>query len=528
MPIPVNEGLIKSQQGKGSAFILPAHDFSGLARMNDHKERSAARNQAKADKKAATRKKEVNDILNKNYDLGAQRDTGAIGTETQALRDYVTGELSKGNRNVTKAGTPEWQKYKEMEDNIINSAKNSVEENKWLNNSINQIRQSNDPYLDKEKAVNTILDHYYGNDGDKNIFSEDYGSRPNWIDGAFNEGKYLEDFVNNLPEQISQTFSKQQTGLGTYINTEEVKGKLFQVNDDGTVTTTKDGKPIIKASDETVTIALQNPRFKRYIEDQMTLPENANKDTATLIKEKLQARGFANVKKDVKKGFTTKQPRASGRTDKDQIFARQEVIERTQKNIDKQFNSLKGGKLPDGKTTIQSVKYDESNPKLWFNEGAHSIDISAENNGGFEELWNVYNTVPGFKKIDVTELKENAGYNEQYPAFNDQIDYGEKSPLKKDIEKLIDAPKSLLKKRYINGVLKNNDKVKKVNWDDGALEVEYHDGSKDHVVVPKRDKQKELDTQSYKNLQDLLIKNNKAAYQKKIAPNTIDFDGLNF
>lgn len=515
------------QQGMGEAYIFPKADLSGMRRLTDQMERRGNALLEDQRKEQEHRQRQIRDIMDKNYDLGQQRDIAVIGAETQKMRDYVTEQLGSGNRNVLRAGTPEWSEYKKMEDNIINAAKNSTAEYQNVAKAIQQIKSSSDPYLDKEKAIAQVLDYYYGQDGKKTIFSENYGTMPNWMDGAFHSGRWVEDFVKDLPEVVSSTISNTPTADGNYIDTTEATGKFFEQNSDGSIAL-KDGKPIIKVNENTVALALQDERWKRYIEDELKREENKGLTPEQLTIQKLSPHSYMNITRERKKGFSKDQPHKGGAASrKKEVYARQEFIERTQKNIESQPNSLKGGTLPDGKTRITQVEYDAPNSKLWFNNRSESVDISAENNGGFSELWNIYNTVPGFKKIDITELKENSRYKEKYTAEKDNIDYSENSRLDKDTNELIDSAADDEKRDYITTLLKENDEVKSVEWEEGAIKITYYNQPGEKLKIPS--KREELDVRTYKTLQSLLIRTNKKRYElKKSEENAIDFGSLNY
>ncbi len=512
----INPGLINYQQGLGSAVILPKGDQSSLKRLTDIKAKGNDELVALQAREKARQDQLTQSIVNRDVKPPARRDMEAVRGVVDEMQQYIIDQQAQGKDEVFKVGTPEWKHLQDLQQRAIWGAEQSVAEQKWVDETIIQIRMAKDPYLDKEKAIGMILQHYYGQDGGKNIYTEDYGQRPNWEE-AFNEGAWLQDFVDDLPEIVSQTNQLKWGPGGTFIETEQVKGKLFELNEDGTIKTDQEGRAMIKASDETVRMALQDSRFKRYIEEQLSLPENADKNANDLVKEKLQGYGFANVIKDRKKGYARDKPRSqrSGYTQED-IFARQEVIERTQKNVEQQYSSLLGGRLPNGKR-IEDVIYDQSNSRITLNNGDYEIDLSAQNNGGFEELWNLYNTVPGFKRIDIKELKENQDYRQQYGNPKDLIDYQEGGLLDMDVNKVIASRDIEASRQEIKELLTESSTIDAVDWVDEMLKVKFADGKiKRFDLSADRNK-------LYQLIQDLLIQTDKKRYQ---AANTQDPLGI--
>jgi len=518
----INRGLIGYQQGVGSAIILPNMDLKHYAHLNDS---NLARHQAnqKAAQQEQTRQLALRQkLLDTEVDPPALRDVKAVGDATAEMRDYVANQLASGNDNVLRAGTTEWQKLQELKQRAVWGAKQSKAEAEWLQESVQHIRTSNDPYLDKEKAMAMVIEHYHGSDGKRNVYSEDGLQRPNWMDGAFNEGAWLDHFVKELPEQVAQAHEMTGASDGEYVDQQSVKGKLFELDTDGNVVY-DNGMPVIKATPATVEAALQDSRFKRHVQAEKQRPENTGRSVYEVVAQKLEPFGYANVTNERKKGFSKDDDSGSSRAKAKQelVLGRVEVVERIQKNVEAQWQILKGGELPNGET-VEEVAYDVTNSQLVFNGGDAFIDISAKNNGGFSEIWNMLNTVRDFDPIDISEIGNHPKYVEKYPNYKDPFDYSESGYLHSDINKLWSTIANSDQRAAFRERIVASGKVKDVKWSGDSVTFELTDGNKQDFDFGNVTEQSGLPRMLYLKLQNLLLDITPGRYMPDLDTDTLE------
>jgi len=345
----VDPGAINYQQGLGGAVILPTFNNSGLWKV-------AATEQQKQQDQAtakAAEDKAINDLLTKDIDPPARRDVEAVRGQIGEMETYISDQLAQESRDFTKAGTPEWRELQELQRKTTWGAKKSQEDEAWLTETVKQIKSSSDPYLDKEEAMRQVLRYYYGTDGKKNVFTEDYGERPNW-QGAFNEGAWVKDFVDGLPEKVSEQFEIGSDGQGTLIVSEEVKGKFFDLDKNGDIKTDSKGKPIINVGPEFTEMAMQDSRFRSHVEREMADPSNAGKTAQQIVEEKLRSHGQLNIKSSAKGGHRYPSKSGSG---KNKTSSEDNVLTEMSKLLQHDFGKLKTGTdesvtLPDGTQKI--------------------------------------------------------------------------------------------------------------------------------------------------------------------------------
>lgn len=305
-------GLFLQQAGQGDAYILPGVDQSGLLNvLHDQKARAAAE-QKRADQQRALRDKQLEEMMKWTPEQ-------AWYPHQQQLDDSVQRVFEKQrdmayNEDVSPQARYELAALRQRSESIA-AKSNAIKKQYGDWNA--QIKNA-DKYTDKNYLQSRLNDEVFGNDGNKDVDSVDFDSINNIVLGrdpnAFKVQEWAKDFAEGLPEYVDVNLGTYQTPTGEFVKNDQIKSKFFDLDQNGNVKYVN-GKPVIKVNDETVGLALQEPRTAEWVSQQMSLPQNRYKTEKDIVTELLSPYATIQQKTSLSKGFKPESSGGSGKSD---------------------------------------------------------------------------------------------------------------------------------------------------------------------------------------------------------------------
>lgn len=298
------DGTLLQQAGQGDAFILPAANTDRLTERLDMVKLEKQRKAAAEQKAKEERDRRLDELMKWNPEQAWYPHTEQLNKKVSDVYNYATELKMKG------ATSPEAERQlKQMQWDAEVTAKKS-QDLKSLYPQLRQEISSQDKYTNKDYLYSKLNDWAFGMDGKKDVNEVDFAAISNIYNDpkAFNVRPWSEDFAKSLPEAVSSQFGTMSTDGGTLLVDKETKSKFFELDANGNVKidpTTK--APIINISPETVNIAMQEPRFRMFVESELAKPGNEYKTAKDIVKEVLAPYAVREQKQTISKGYSDKE-----------------------------------------------------------------------------------------------------------------------------------------------------------------------------------------------------------------------------
>lgn len=489
MPIPINEGLINYQQGKGEAYIASGLDTTMMREKLRLGEQSQARLARALTNQKNKRKEDINELLENDIAIPDERDQGAINDALNELNKYIVD--NGDNEDIFNRTTETYRKYKDLKRKAEVGATQSNRDQSEFATATNAISKlPSTSMIDKGAYADAWHTYYFGVDGNKNVFSGNKGVRPKEAD-YLNEGLWINKFVEDQVEEFTGTTSNLIPGKkGDFLESRTVTGKFYKLDSEtGKVEIDSKGVPIIEVSDNTANAALQDAAWRGYIDGQIEKnPDHKGKTPEELTKEKLATRAYKNEVSKMGKGFGTKTGAGKKRemtpNDRNQSEA---------KVFSGDPSALVGGKF--GADIITRAEFKKGKIILYGNKTIGGEVVESElgkiDRQDKETVTSIFNTKPGFGKFTRPELERETQFPVTEPPVRSWTPEDETN-----LNLIIKEPSS----RKNLDMIEESEEVFSVTYDAGkpaifggwpSIDIEYEDDREVEQINPTTEEGKQ-------------------------------------
>lgn len=293
-------GLLLQQAGQGNAYILPRQDMSGMANLARMKAAQEAAKQKREMEQRAIRDKHIDELMKWTPDQAWYPHQEQLNNAVDEAFQFRANMIK--NDDLSPEARLEYERRKQRAASISAKSQDIQKNYDIWKQQINQ----GDKYTDKNYLQSKLNDQIFGLDGNKDVNEIDFQGINDVVQGrdpnAFKVQEWASDFAKTLPETIENNLGKYNAANGQFITNEQVKSKFFDLDENGNVVY-QNGKPVIKVNDETVGLALQEPRTQQWVEQQLQLPQNKYKTEKDIVTELLSPYANIQSKTTLTKGF---------------------------------------------------------------------------------------------------------------------------------------------------------------------------------------------------------------------------------
>lgn len=327
------DGTILQQAGQGDAYILPAFNSDRITDRLDTIRANQVAQQKLAAQAREERDKKLDDLFKWNPEQAWYPHTQQLNNKVKDVYDYTT-ELKKASmmRNLS----PEEEvTLKQKQWDAAVTAKKS----KDLQQLYPQLRSdinSTDKYTNKSWLQAALNDEVFGVEGNKDVNEVNFERLGKLTSDprAFNVQEWTKDFATALPETVNSMIGSMNVEGGSLITDKEVKSKFFDLDPSGNIRY-ENGKPKLKITDETVNLAMQEPRVRSYVESKMLEKNSRYKTSQDVIRDLMAPYAAKETTINVTKGFSDDE---KGKDD--------EVTMTPAYDIERNFNMSQDSKSP--------------------------------------------------------------------------------------------------------------------------------------------------------------------------------------
>lgn len=290
-------GQLLQQAGQGDAYVLPAFNSDRITERLDHAESMKAAKAAAAAKAKQDRDNRLDELMKWNPEQAWYPHTEQTNNAIKDVYNTMT--------EIRKSGvepTPDQL-------NLLNQKKWNAEvlakksqDIKVLYPQLKEEIEKSDKYTDKAYLNSKLNDEIFSEPDVNKIDFNNLGnisSDPK----AFKHGDWVADFADSLPEQIESIFGQMSVDGGSVLVDKEVKSKFLDLDSNGNVRYDKNGKPLVKISNETIDLALQDPRYAYHIQEELSKPNAKYKTASEIVKNELSTFAKREEKTNYNKGF---------------------------------------------------------------------------------------------------------------------------------------------------------------------------------------------------------------------------------
>lgn len=293
-------GQLLQQAGEGDAVIFGPSDYGIGERLDKRDALRTARIAADA-KAKQERDNRLDELMKWNPEQAWYPHTEQTNTAIKNVYNKMT-EIRKSGTEPTPEQLNELNQTK-WDAEVLAKKSQDI---KTLYPQLKQDINATDKYTNKEYLQSRLNDEVFGQPDVNKIDFNNLGnitSDPK----AFNTTLWVKDFAESLPENIESMIGSMQVEGGDLITDKEVKSKFFDLDASGNIRRDKAGKPVIKVSDETVNLAMQEGRFAAHVNEELSKPGNENKTAKDIVKQELSPYASRQEKLNASQGFSNKE-----------------------------------------------------------------------------------------------------------------------------------------------------------------------------------------------------------------------------
>lgn len=294
-------GQLLQQAGQGDAYVLPAFSADKITERLDHAEAVKSAKAAAEAKAKQERDKRLDELMKWNPAQAWYPHTEQTNTAIKNVYDTMT-EIRKSGTDPTPEQLNMLNKAK-WDAEVLSKKSNDI---KALYPQLKEEIEKSDKYTDKAYLNSRLNDEIFSQPDVNKIDFDKLGTL-SADPRAFKHGEWVKDFADTLPEQIESIFGKMSIDGGDLIVDKEVKSKFFDLDANGNVRYDKNGKPAVKISDETIELALQDPRYAYHVQQELSKPDAKYKTPGEIVKNELSTFAKREEKKSYVKGYSDKE-----------------------------------------------------------------------------------------------------------------------------------------------------------------------------------------------------------------------------
>lgn len=281
------KGLIRSQQGRGSANIRTPVDTSGVDRLADRLERRSVREgKTKADAQTKRDKR-----LNDAFDLGklpdiTERDFESLSEEGKKLNQMVIDADKSGElHDISSAKSIEIRKAKQDYIDKANLAKMQYTDYAASAKRIKDAAPSE--FFNKREKLEELDRSYFGDNGERTVYSDSKDYEKFDLYKGMDIPSYAAKYASSVKEKSQSAEAIEMQGGQEYLNKRETRGRFIKMENGEVLRDPETGKIIPFVTDEEATSLLRNERFRGGIQEMLQDESGVNEfeDEMSLTKK---------------------------------------------------------------------------------------------------------------------------------------------------------------------------------------------------------------------------------------------------
>lgn len=293
-------GQLLQQAGQGDAYVLPAFNSDRITERLDHAQALKSAKAAAEAKAKQERDNRIDELMKWNPEQAWYPHTEQTNAAIKNVYDKMTA-IRKTGADPTPEQLNDLNKSK-WDAEVLAKKSQDI---KGLYPQLKEEIEKADKYTDKTMLYSQLNDEIFSQGDVNKIDFNKLGTLPS-NPQAFKHGEWVTDFAKTLPEQVESIFGQRSVDGGDLIVDKEVKSKFFDLDAGGNVRLDKEGKPVIKISDDTINLALQEPRYAYHVQEELSKPGAKYKTPQEIVKSELSSFAKREEKSNYTKGFSNK------------------------------------------------------------------------------------------------------------------------------------------------------------------------------------------------------------------------------